>query len=61
MAPTRRRRNRFFPSARSYSTSCWRSPGGDLHGYDIMREVDGRERRTLTLHPGTLYVRSTAC
>jgi DNA-binding PadR family transcriptional regulator len=29
--------------------------GGDLHGYDIMREVDGRNGGRVTLHPGTLY------
>jgi len=28
--------------------------GGDLHGYDIMREVDGRNGGRVTLHPGTL-------
>ena len=29
--------------------------GGDLHGYDIMREVDQRSSGRVTLHPGTLY------
>jgi hypothetical protein len=29
--------------------------GSDLHGYDIMREVDQRSGGRATLHPGTLY------
>jgi len=29
--------------------------GGDLHGYDIMREVEQRSGGRVTLHPGTLY------
>jgi DNA-binding PadR family transcriptional regulator len=29
--------------------------GGDLHGYDIMREVEGRGGGRLSLHAGTLY------
>jgi DNA-binding PadR family transcriptional regulator len=29
--------------------------GSDLHGYDIMREVEQRSGGRLTLHPGTLY------
>ena len=29
--------------------------GGDLHGYDIMREVESRSGGRLSLHAGTLY------
>jgi DNA-binding PadR family transcriptional regulator len=29
--------------------------GGDLHGYDIMREVESRSAGRLSLHAGTLY------
>jgi DNA-binding PadR family transcriptional regulator len=29
--------------------------GSDLHGYDIMREVEQRSGGRVTLHPGTLY------
>ncbi len=29
--------------------------GSDLHGYDIMREVEQRSGGGVTLHPGTLY------
>lgn len=29
--------------------------GGDLHGYDIMREVEGRTSGRVSLHAGTLY------
>src|SRR6267142_4295683 len=29
--------------------------GGDLHGYDIMREVEGRSGGRLSPHAGTLY------
>lgn len=29
--------------------------GGDLYGYDIMREVEQRSGGRVTLHPGTLY------
>ena len=29
--------------------------GGDLHGYDIMREVDSRSGGSVSLHAGTLY------
>ena len=29
--------------------------GSDLHGYDIMREVEQRSGSRVTLHPGTLY------
>src|SRR6267142_4108629 len=29
--------------------------GGDLHGYDIMREVDSRTAGDVSLHAGTLY------
>ena len=28
---------------------------GDLHGYDIMREVDSRSGGSVSLHAGTLY------
>ena len=29
--------------------------GGDLHGYDIMREVESRSGGSVVLHAGTLY------
>ena len=29
--------------------------GGDLHGYDIMREVESRTAGDVSLHAGTLY------
>lgn len=29
--------------------------GGDLHGYDIMREVESRTGGGVSLHAGTLY------
>src|SRR5262245_25461898 len=29
--------------------------GGDLHGYDIMREVESRTAGAVSLHAGTLY------
>jgi DNA-binding PadR family transcriptional regulator len=29
--------------------------GGELHGYDIMREVEGRSGGGVVLHAGTLY------
>src|SRR5262245_47123660 len=29
--------------------------GGDLHGYDIMREVENRTAGDVSLHAGTLY------
>jgi DNA-binding PadR family transcriptional regulator len=29
--------------------------GGDLHGYDVMREVEQRSRGKVRLYPGTLY------
>src|SRR5690349_4085319 len=29
--------------------------GGDLHGYEIMREIDSRSGGRVVLHAGTLY------
>jgi DNA-binding PadR family transcriptional regulator len=29
--------------------------GGELHGYDIMREVESRSAGSVVLHAGTLY------
>jgi DNA-binding PadR family transcriptional regulator len=29
--------------------------GGELHGYDIMREVENRSAGSVVLHAGTLY------
>ena len=50
-----RRLNRFFPLTAVVFEILLALAGGDLHGYDIMREVESRSGGSVVLHAGTLY------